>query len=308
MQSNNTTTTSASRGQIKLAPAAVQKQIQSALSVYCMMWVYSLDQMKLAQVHKKLFDRYHGNPESGTIAAVGNCFSPSDAFAFLWERVDENASYSLKHCLLQKDDTIYSLGTSFTKASISSAKQSSSVLIDGRAIYTLAMTALKNGKKALSIEKSVYKDGKLPSGWSDDDLDEFILDGMWRMLKVSGTEPESPVDANDKVEVEDATDEDSTRAPEIFERPEEWIFPGWVAYHTFGPRAHDAYESPLFEVGDWVKNKRSASGSGGREEQWRALAEQTNTIRTNSLDHGVALGATKKDMVIIAQAENGAEQ
>jgi hypothetical protein len=44
-----------------------------------MMWVYSLDQMKLAKVHKKLFDWYHGNPEAGIIAAVDNCFSPSDA-------------------------------------------------------------------------------------------------------------------------------------------------------------------------------------------------------------------------------------
>jgi hypothetical protein len=41
---------------------------------------------------------------------------------------------------------------------------------------------LKNGEKALSIEKSAYKYGKLPSGWSDDNLDKFILDGMWRML------------------------------------------------------------------------------------------------------------------------------
>jgi hypothetical protein len=128
-------------------------------------------------------------------------------------------------------------------------------------------------------------------------LDKFILDGMWRTLKVSGTEPESPVDANDDVEVKDAADEDSTRVPEISECPEEWIFPGWVAHRTFGPRAHDEHKSPLFEVGDWVKNKRLASCSGGREEQWRALAEQTNTIRTRSLDRGVALGATKKDMV-----------
>jgi hypothetical protein len=165
--------------------------------------------------------------------------------------------------LSQKDGTLYSLGTSFTKASISSAKQSSSVLIDGRAIYTLAMTALKNGKKALSIKKSAYKDGKLPSGWSDDDLDKFILDGMWRMFKVSGTESESKVDADDEVEVEDAADEDSTRALEISEHPEEWIIPGWVAYRMFGPRAHDEHKSQLFEVGDWVKNKRSASGSGG---------------------------------------------
>ncbi len=33
------------------------------------------------------------------------------------------------------------------------------------------------------MEKSVYVDGKLPSGWNDDDLDQHILDGMWSMLQ-----------------------------------------------------------------------------------------------------------------------------
>jgi hypothetical protein len=55
------------------------------------------------------------------------------------------------------------------------------------------------------------------------------------------------------------------------ERPISWIFPGWMAYCMFGPRAHADFQSALFEVGDWNKNKRSATGdskdNGGRVEQ-----------------------------------------
>ncbi len=73
------------------------------------------------------------------------------------------------------------------------------------------------------------------------------------------------------------------------------------------------HQSALFEVGDWVKNKWSPLGekkteTGGQAEQCKALAEPMNTIRVNGVKHGVPLGATKKDLVIIAQAESQADQ
>jgi hypothetical protein len=161
------------------------------------------------------------------------------------------------------------------------------VLIDGRAIYTLATNALKNGKKALSIEQSAYKDGKLPSGWNDEDLDCFILDGMWRMLTGSTVYDVEPESQENIENIEDEAAEPV--APEAdSDRPESWIFPGWMAYRLFGPRAHADHQSALFEVGDWVKNKRSATGeksdTGGRAEQRKVLAEQTNAIRMNAYE------------------------
>jgi hypothetical protein len=128
------------------------------------------------------------------------------------------------------------------------------VFIDGWAIYTLGTNALKNGKKAFSIEQSAYKDGKLPSGWSDGDLDKFILDGMWRMLtgsKVYDIEADSEANAEDE----------TSQSDESSDRPDGWIFQGWMAYCVLGPRADKEHQLALFEVGDWVKNKRSAGGS-----------------------------------------------
>jgi hypothetical protein len=54
--------------------------------------------------------------------------------------------------MTQKDDVVFSAGTHFTSHSLSCANQSSAVIIDGRAIFLLVQAALKNGKKALSME------------------------------------------------------------------------------------------------------------------------------------------------------------
>jgi hypothetical protein len=262
---STTTTASTSHGR-NLAPATFQKQIQVAVAVQCMTWVHTLDQMKLMAVHQKLFDSYHGNPVAGVLPMVKDCLSGNPAFESLWESADENAVLTLKHCMTQKEDQLYSVGSSFTYISVSSANQSTSVLIDGRAIYTLATTALRNGKKALAIEKSAYKDGKLPSGWNDDDLDGFVLDGMYKMLTgpiLCDDDAEADVEENaqDDVAVADAEAEAAGNAlTSTSERPETWIFPGWVAYRLLGPRAHSDHQSILFEVGDWVRNKQNAAG------------------------------------------------
>jgi hypothetical protein len=137
--------------------------------------------MKLSQVQQKLFDSYHGNPVQALLPAVKECLSGNQGFNALWDRGEENSSLTLKSSMTQKDDVLYTSGTSFNQLSLSTAHQSMQVLIDGRALYSLATTALKIGKKALSVELSAYKDGKLPSGWNDEDLDKFILDGMWTM-------------------------------------------------------------------------------------------------------------------------------
>ena len=112
-------------------------------------------------------------------------------------------------------------------------------------IYTLGTNAPKNEKKALSIKQSAYKDGKLPSEWSDKDLDKFILDGMWRILtgsKVYDVEADSEANADDE----------ASQPDESFNQPDGWIFQGWMANCVLGPRADKDHQSALFEIDDWV--------------------------------------------------------
>ncbi len=50
------------------------------------------------------------------------------------------------------------------------------------------------------------------------------------------------------VEFDDEDNEEA--AAEVVDRPDGWIFPGWMAYRMLGPRVHVDFRSPLFEVGD----------------------------------------------------------
>jgi hypothetical protein len=157
---------------------------------------------------------------------------------------------------------LFNSGTHLTVSSLLTANQSTSVLADGRLLYSLTQNALKHGKKALSIETAAYIDGKLPSGWNEDDLDNHILDGMWRLLNNAPV-----VDVADDVDDND-DDAAANQCTSNTERPQDWIFPGWVAHLIFGPHAVSSFKSSLFEVGDWPKNKRDGKGSdGGRAER-----------------------------------------
>ncbi len=57
-----------------------------------------------------------------------------------------------------------------------------SVLADGRLMHRLAQSALKHGKKDLSIEMAAYVDGKLPLGWNDDDLEQAVKSYLGRRM------------------------------------------------------------------------------------------------------------------------------
>ncbi len=214
------------------APAFVQKQLQTAVAVGTMTYVYGLEAMKLKQVQQKLFDCYHGNPMAGMIPMVGDLMKGENAYSELWDR-SEDGQATLKSHFIQKNDVLYYAGTHITVGSLSTSNQSTSMLADGRLIYSMAQNALKHGKKALSIEMDAYVDGKLPSGWNDDDLDEHILDGMWRLLN---SNPVLDVDDDKHSEDVDDNDDDaaaSQAAPNVQERPLDWVFPGWAAYLLF---------------------------------------------------------------------------
>ena len=76
--------------------------------------------------------------------------------------------------MMQKESVVYSAGSHFTLLSLSHANQSSAVIIDdGRAIFSLAQAALKNGKKALSVENWLML------------MESFHQDGMMKTLIIS---------------------------------------------------------------------------------------------------------------------------
>jgi hypothetical protein len=283
-----------------------QLLFRQCIAIHGMSWVYEMDTMKLTQVHQKLFDGFHGNASNGTAPMVKDCLEGENAFENLWDKIDSDTGPKLllKSCYTQQEDQVYTAGSSFTMVSVSATNQKTNVVVDGCAILNMAQSALKNGKKALAIKQSAYVNGKLPSGWNDDTLDKYILDGMW---KADHMTVELEVDGDDTgVDDDELTAQQSTS--DVSECPDGWIFSGWMVYRLFGPRAHADYQSTLFSVGDWPENKRGEKASnGGRTEARKEKAATEAATRLNSTDRGIPFGCTKKDIVNIALVEDKAE-
>ncbi len=129
-------------------------------------------------------------------------------------------------------------------------------------------------------------------------------------MRLLNNSPVCDVDEERHSEDVDDNDDDAAAnqaATNVSERPSDWVFPGWVAYLLFGPRAVTGFKSPLFEIGDWPKNKKNGNnGGGGRAEQRKAAEAQADTVRVNTAGRGVAL-AERKELVNIAQMEDRAE-
>ncbi len=63
--------------------------------------------------------------------------------------------------------------------------------------------------------------GKFPSGWNDDDLDNHILDGMWRLLNNSpAVEVADDNNGDDDDDDDDAANQAPPSTPEC---PQDWI-------------------------------------------------------------------------------------
>jgi len=251
MASQGRKTSNSSNRKPNLAPANIQKQVQAAIAVSCMTYVSSLETTKLPDVHQKHFYSYHGNPVSGILPMVKDCLAGEGSFGDLLDRIDNGsdgsaAQLTLKTHMSQKGHILYRAGESLTIQSLSNARQMNPILISGRAIFAMAQAALKNGKKALFIEKAAYNSaGLLPSGWNDEDLDKHILDEMWKLLKgpkVHDVDVEEIEDENDPSDEHSNASKDDT----TLERPEGWIFQGWFAYRLLGPRAHPDFQTHLF--------------------------------------------------------------
>jgi len=127
-----------------------------------------------------MFEFYHGN--AGVVSQVEMCLDAQDAFEDLWIFNEVKGCHYLKAQFHQQDGGVFKSKVQFTTSSLSKATQSANTLIDGRALLSLAKLVVKNGKKALAIEKDITKNG-LPSGWNDESLDTWILDIMFDRLK-----------------------------------------------------------------------------------------------------------------------------
>ena len=165
-----------------------------------------------------IFQAYHGSAEVDIASFALQCIAGDGAYSALWDKEEETGvtTLTLKKSICHREEFRYISGSSITIASISVANQKSSVLIDGRAIFNTGKKVLKNCKKALAFEKQFLRNGQMPSGSNEEDLDKYILDGMIKALKASGADenddPDSPSSENNNNN-DEAVGTDASRRP-----------------------------------------------------------------------------------------------
>jgi hypothetical protein len=146
----------------------------------------------------------------------------------------------------------------------------------------------------LAFEKQLLgPDGNLPSGTNRNDLNNFILLGMYKLLKSSSIDT---IIADDQDE-NDANNNNNNAS----ERPCDWTFPRWIAHKLFGPRANRAYRFSLLFIGDWPNNKgNGAKTSGGRSgtKEEQVVQHETEWLLDSGNTRDIPLGASKKDILL----------
>mmetsp|Transcript_4745 Transcript_4745/g.7038 ORF Transcript_4745/g.7038 Transcript_4745/m.7038 type:complete len:306 (+) Transcript_4745:286-1203(+) len=261
--------------------------------------------MRLEEVKTACLACYHGDGEKEYISFAAQAVAGQGQFIGLWDKEPEGGptdSLTLKVAVSRKEDARYCSGSAVAISSVSHANQSSETLIDGRAIFNLATNALKNCKKMLADHQQFLKNGELPSGTNDDDLDKYIINGMYRDLK--GT------DATNNAEIELAASEEAkNEEDEEFgeEAPTDWSPPGWFAFKIFVPHALHEFRSELVAIGDWPKNKRGdGTSSDSRNAAREAALKQKEVERRN--DSSNDMGLPKRDFIIMSQEEARMDQ
>jgi hypothetical protein len=88
------------------------------------------------------------------------------------------------------------------------------------AMQSIGLNALKHCKALASEKQFLGLDRNLPSDTNEDDLNNFILEGMYKSLKSGSI---------DTVVADDKDKNDANNNNNASERPYDWTFPGWIA-------------------------------------------------------------------------------
>ena len=166
-------------------PAVLVKNIRACAALVCYDLLLKQNSMKLDDQHRFCFNTFHGNEEKNISSQIKLVLDGHGRYSELYDkeapptitdRNTQNASGNDDCNILVlkarfNEGNRFVAGTNFNIATLSApTKKRITELISGRNIYDLAMTALRNIKKALALAGEWLNDGDLPSGQSWDDL------------------------------------------------------------------------------------------------------------------------------------------
>ena len=174
-------------------PATLIKNIRAVAAVTCYDILLLQDSMKQDDQWRFIFNCFHGNEDRNIMSQIQSLLSGFGTYSSLYNKENPvqvtdrdtqsaDAVYAdvddyvlvLKDCF--SEDQRYIAGRNFTIDSLSSpTKKRMNEKITGRNIYDLAMSTIKNVKKAMAIADEWLQDGKIPSGACWEDLCQHII-------------------------------------------------------------------------------------------------------------------------------------
>jgi hypothetical protein len=197
-------------------------------------------------------------------------------------------------------------GTSFTKQTLSGSSNNAKGLIAGKSLYNYSQDVAKNVRKALSLFHEYMdtdSDGNpaYPSGKTQDDLNVYILKGMYKYTHTQLAKQEKdlvlidsdsalPASASSTVVSDADLDVLATDSVE-----QGWWFPGFFCFVAFGPQAPPEYRATRFMITDDLASKKK--GILSRRKNREKLGNKAQELRDNACpgdNRGVSLKTSKE--------------
>ena len=271
--------------------------IRNELRMLCAMKGYS--SMKggkgktLMQQYDTLYAYYHGKEPSRPSQIKILC-SGGYGYGDLYDSIQKVATSksasteTTEELVLKKDlhrdpTRVFRAKKEINYLDLEKKSASSPLLVTGRTLLALAKTGHKNYKRALSFAEQKWdfvKGVEKDSGTTIDDVLLFVRQGMYDYMnknkdsssdvedigdaKVDKTDNTTAV-ANSTITEEVAKDSSDSCDDSVVEVPDNFIFPGYMAFYLWGPFAAPEDRLIIFESKDAPKNKGALSRASKRK-------------------------------------------
>jgi hypothetical protein len=232
----------------------------------------------------QIYELYHGTPKDANnkLSLIEQLCTGLNQFASIFDieleattaasstQNDPTKMFVVKQRLVRQPDMRAVAGTSFYKQSLSGSSNNARGFISGKSLYNYSQDVAKNVRKALSLFYDYMdKDGDgnpaYPSGKTQDDLDVYILTGMYKYLHAKITtidtdSSETDVNARFPSAVTSAAALDAIATTKV---EQGWWHPGFFSFVAFGPQAPAEFRTTRFMITDgnkkdtvsWKKNR-----------------------------------------------------
>jgi hypothetical protein len=314
------------------APAQIHKEVQRTLALVAMTQLYETgEQFQTNQLHDKIAAKVHGDPDNANSVSLVSLFLRGEQqFSTLFDRetltnnMEGNSERDTGETLVMKSSIIrnatvrHFVGKALTHRSVSSATLQCNGQISGKTLFGQGSRALPLLKKVIAIiEKYTDANGNLPSGLTEEDLDDKILDWVWHHLggrneytkeeydkavaelQSDGFDFNAQLDSElEAAEAADNNDDDNTNG-----RSPTYYFNGWMALKCIGPRAPAPYRSTLFQLGDFPNIKGNKKKSNGRDSIRKEQAKEATQAREAAQAKAVGGSPFKSGVTLAARSD-----